>query len=462
MLVTHKTHRQIQIQNTLFLVLLLSITGALAWLSTRYSFEADWSESGRNTLSEASTAVLNQLEDPVSITSYATKDENIRHSVTTIIKRYQRHKSDLTLDFVNPDLVPDEIRTLGITLNGELMVEYQGRKENLKNITEQSITNALQRLARSGERWLIFLDGHGERKAHGKANHDLGNWVQQLEVKGFKTLSHTLAQKPQLPDNARVLVLAGPQVNLLPGEVKLIKQYVTDGGNLLWLTDPGDQHGLMPLAKTLGIRFEPGAIVDPTTQLLGIDDPRFALVANYATHDITKNIEALTLYPQAVGLKLIPPPGWTSHDLLRTETRSWSETGKISGSVKFDADSDVAGPFTIGIALSRKIPASDNQTSDSQSTSAQSATQRIVVIGDGDFLSNAYLGSGGNLKMGMNIINWLAHDDNFIDIPLKMTLDKNLQLSPVAQGVIGVGFLLVIPLTFAGAGFFVWRTRRKR
>jgi ABC-type uncharacterized transport system involved in gliding motility auxiliary subunit len=457
MLVTHKTHRQIRIQNIFFLVLLLSITGALAWLSTQYSFEADWSDSGRNTLSEASTSLLGQMDDPITITSYATEDENIRRSVTSIIKRYQRHKSDLTLVFVNPDLVPDEIRTLGIKLNGELLIEYQGRQENLKNINEQSVTNALQRLARSGERWLIFLDGHGERKAHGKANHDLSNWVQQLESKGFKTLSHTLAQKPQVPGNTRVLVLAGPQVNLLPGEVKLLKQYVTEGGNLLWLTDPGDQHGLIPLAKTLGIRFEPGTIVDPTTQMLGLNDPRFALVANYAAHDITKNIEALTLYPQAVGLKLIPPPGWTSHDLLRTETRSWSETGKISGSVQFNSDSDVAGPFTIGIALSRKMPASDTEP-----TGVQSVTQRIVVIGDGDFLSNAYLGSGGNLKMGMNVINWLAHDDNFIDIPLKMTPDKNLQLSPMAQGIIGIGFLFVIPLTFAGAGFFIWRIRRKR
>ena len=457
MLVTHKTHNQVRIQNAFFIVLLLSITGALAWLSTQYSFNADWSESGRNTLSEASTVLLNQLEDPVSITSYATEDEAIRRSVTSIIKRYQRHKTDLTLTFVNPDLVPDKIRTLGIKLNGELLIKYQGQQENLKNINEQSITNALQRLARSGERWLVFLDGHGERKAHGAANHDLGSWVQQLEAKGFKAQAHTLAQKPQLPENTRVLVLAGPQVNLLPGEVKLIKEYVTKGGNLLWLTDPGDQHGLTTLAKALGINFEPGTIVDPTTQMLGLNDPRFALVASYPTHDITKNIETLTLYPQAVGFKVTPPPGWTSHNLLSTDARSWSETGKIAGSLQFNSGSDVTGSLTIGIALTRKIPVADNQTASGKPT-----TQRIVVIGDGDFLSNAYLGNGGNLNMGLNVINWLSHDDNFIDIPLKVASDRSLQLSPLAQGIIGIGFLFVTPLTFAGAGFFVWWSRRKR
>ena len=30
------------------------------------------------------------------------------------------------------------------------------------------------------------------------------------------------------------------------------------------------------------------------------------------------------------------------------------------------------------------------------------------------------------------------------------------------QGIIGIGFLLMIPLSFAGAGFFVWWSRRKR
>jgi ABC-type uncharacterized transport system involved in gliding motility auxiliary subunit len=461
MLVTQKTHRQLRIQNTIFIVLVLSITGALAWLSTQYRFEADLTATGRNTLSESSTALLDQLKDPVSITSYATEDENIRRSVSSIIKRYQRHKSDLTLNFINPDLAPDEIRALGIKINGELLIKYQGRQETLKSISERDITNALQRLARKGERWLSFLDGHGERKPNGAANHDLGNWVLQLESRGFKTQAHTLAQNPQLPENSSVLVLAGPQVKLLPGEVKLIEQYVNDGGNLLWLTDPGDKHGLLPLANSLGISFEAGIIVDPTTQMLGLNDPRFTLVADYPKHEITSNIEALTLFPQAVGLKLIPPPGWTSHNLLRTESRSWSETDKIAGSIQFNKGKDIAGPFTIGFVLTRKIPLSNTQSTTPQ-TLAQTKTQRIVIIGDGDFLSNAYLGNGDNLKMGINIINWLAGDDNFIDIPVKMATDKSLQLSPMAQGAIGFGFLFIIPLTFAGAGLFIWWKRRKR
>lgn len=463
MLVTDKTKRQFKIQNTLFLVLLLSIMGVLAWLSTRYSYNADWTASGRNTLSKASISLLDKLKEPISITSYARDDQTVRRSVSDLVARYQRHKHDITLKFVNPDLVPDKVRELGISINGELIIEYQGRKENLKRLSEQGVTNTLQRLARSGERWLVFLDGHGERKPHGKANFDLGSWVQQLEVKGFKAERHNLAKIPRLPANTRVLVIAGPQVNLLPGEVKLITQYVKDGGNLLWLADPGDQHGLQPLAKALGLSFLPGMIVDPTTQALGVSDPRFALVSDYPSPDITGNLNTLTLFPQAVGLKEVPPVGWTSHNILRTEPRSWSETDKIAGSVRYDASHDIIGPLTLGVAMTRPKPstAATAQKSDHKSTH-QPPQQRVVVIGDGDFLSNAYLGNGGNLNLGVKLINWLAQDDEFIDIPVRITPDRQLQLSPVAQGVIGFGFLFVIPLVLAGGGVLLWWRRRKR
>jgi ABC-type uncharacterized transport system involved in gliding motility auxiliary subunit len=92
----------------------------------------------------------------------------------------------------------------------------------------------------------------------------------------------------------------------------------------------------------------------------------------------------------------------------------------------------------------------------------QKTQQRIVVVGDGDFLSNAYIGNVGNLDMGLRIVLWLIHEDRFIDIPAKTATDKNLQLTQTAVAVVGFGFLIIIPLLLIGTGFIIWRKRKQR
>ena len=447
MFVSGKTRRATRIQNALFLILFLALVGMLAWLSTRYTFTADWTASGRNTLSAASSGLLEQLDGPVNITAFATEDESVRHAIRDLLARYQRHKRDITLEFINPDLQPARVRELGIRVNGELLIEYQGRQEKLASLSEQSITNALQRLARSGERWLVFLEGHGERKPLGEANHDLGAWGKRLEEKGFKVQSMNLVSSPAIPDNTAVLVLAGPQTDLMPGEVALIQQFIEGGGNLLWLDDPGDPHGLQPLADTLGVHFVPGVIVDPTTQVLGISDPRLAIASTYPPHPVTRNFDVITLFPQAAGIKQELPAGWQGQAILVSAERSWSETGELSGQITIDDGQDTPGPLTLGVVMSR--------------ARGDVGEQRVAIIGDGDFLSNAYLGNGGNLALGMNLINWLSYDDRFIDIPVKVAPDRTLTFSPLAQGMIGLGWLVLLPLGLAATGAVIW-WRRKR
>lgn len=86
----------------------------------------------------------------------------------------------------------------------------------------------------------------------------------------------------------------------------------------------------------------------------------------------------------------------------------------------------------------------------------------MAVIGDGDFLSNTYLGNGGNLNLGINIINWLSRDDNLIAISATTAPDTQLNLSRNAALLIGFGFLFALPLALFAAGWMIWLKRRRR
>lgn len=441
----HSSKKQLQLQNLLFLILFLSIVGLLGWLSTQHTYQSDWTNNSRNTLSEASSKLLDTLQHPVEVTVFIRDSNPQRELIHTLLQRYQHHKSDFHLHYRNPDLDPQQVREQGITSEGEMVIRYGEKRENLKELSEQAITNVLYRLARSDERWIVFLSGHGERDPMGEANFHYGEWGNQLQQKGLRIHRSNLSALPEIPDNTSVLVIADPQTPLLPGEIAMVQLYLQQGGNLLWLreADQPANVSLQPLEQQLGISAQSGTLVDPTGQLLGITDPRFALVAEYPEHPITTSLASLTLFPQAGGIELVADSEWHSEPLLSTLPRSWIEKDEIIDQVDFNEGRDQAGPITLGVALSKE-------------------QQRVVVIHDADFLSNSYLGNGANLSLGLNILNWLSHDDSFIDIPAKSRPDSHLELSGAEQMIIGFGFIVIIPGLLLLCGVWIWLRRRKR
>jgi len=440
----------------LFALLLLIGAGALGFLGTHYRHTADWTAGGRASLSAQSRAVLGKLTGPVEIVSYANPQGDLRQTIAAFVQRYQQVKPDLSLRFVDPEQDPAKMRQLGITVNGALIVHYRGREERLDELSEDSLTNALERLTRSGEHLVAFVTGDGERLADGKGNSDLGTFMAQLEQRGMRAVPLNFSQVTAVPQGTDLVVLASPALPLPTGAVKALTDYLAGGGNLLWLTEPNPADpALKPLADALGIRVLPGVLVDGAGAALGLKDPRMIAVGAYPPQAITRGFALTTLFPQAAALAEADGSQWKIQPLLRSGPQSWTELQPIDdahpSTIRYDAASgELKGPLDFGFALSRLSPTPDK------------TQQRVVAIGDGDFLSNSFLGNGGNRALGERIFDWLLGDDVLVDLPPRGAPDRTLTLSQGGLDTLSIGFIAGVPLLLLVIGGLVaWRRRRR-
>lgn len=449
MAILSKSRLQSRWKNGLSVILLLILAGILGYLSLVFRTQWDISQNNRNSLSQTSIDLLRKLDAPLHVTVFATQQDlqlgDIRGIISNFISVYQRIKPDITLDFIDPVEQPQQAQDAGVKLNGEIVISFKDRKERLATINEQAFSNALVRLTRTGKKQLFVLAGHGERKMDGIAQRDMGNFNKKLLETGFESKPFKFTEQSKIPDTG-ILVIASPQFDLLAGEVKQILDYLARGGNLLWLVDTGSLNGLQPLAEKLGVVFTPGVVIDPQAERLRVPST-FALGTLYSAHAVTENFDYITIFPFARQLIPEADTDWHSVTLAEVAPQGWVETGPLEGEISFDEENDVAGPVGVAVALNRVI---------------EDHEQRVVVVGSGHFLANAYLGNGGNLDLGLNMLNWLAGDEAFISIQPRATIDSQLELSELQLTLIATGFLIILPLVFLVSGIVIsWRRKHR-
>ncbi|MEW8507622.1 MAG: GldG family protein [Candidatus Thiodiazotropha sp.] len=436
-----------RLNDLLFHLLMVIIVVLVAWLSNRFDLQWDWTQRGGNSLNPISIEILQRIPEQLTVTAYVGETAKLRDRIKRFVARYQNHKPNLELIFIDPLRRPDETRRQGISLSGEILLSYEKREERIQKVDEEQFTNAILRLSRENTHWIAGLTGHGERDLSGRANHDLGEFGKSLKQQGYQIAGLDLATTHAPPDNTALLLIATPLRPLLSGEVERLSAYIGRGGNLLLMSDPDNWIMGDLMQRLFSIEQLPGTVVDASVKALGIDNPAIAVVPEYTDHDATKGFNLLTLFPQAAALSAADERGWQITPLLRTLENSWNETGPLSGEIAHDPLADeVAGPLTIGIALSRQLDGKE---------------QRIVVIGDGDFLANSYLNNAGNLDLGLFLCRWLVGDDQMVGIPAPQAGDRELHLSKLAIGTIGLGSLILLPLLLLSTGALVaWRRNR--
>jgi ABC-type uncharacterized transport system involved in gliding motility auxiliary subunit len=454
---------QMLAQSWFFVALFVCLIILLGYLSSQYHVAKDITQANRNILTQGSVNIVKAMKGPINVTVFATNDDanrgdTFRKGMVDFMARYQREKKDVYLKFINPSAEPKLAQEANIKEDGEVVVEYNKRTEHISPpIAEQEMTNLLVRLARTNNQPIMYLDSHGERNLQGVKNNDLGEFGKVLESKGYKFANVNLMLAQAVPNNGSMLVIAGPQIAVNSVESKKIKTYLENGGNLLWLLDNDNLQGLQEVADYIGMSVSKGIVVDMSAAEYKYD-AKNAFSSAYGDHAITRTFQYGTMYPEAheIDAKASYDFGWKVSRLVDVAQKGWLETDPlVSGGnkqkVTFDSKKDKPGPINIGVALEREYGKKG---------------QRVIVMGNANFLSNTYITTFGNMDFGVNMVNWLSGDDSLISIQPMPLKDINVKIpsddtSRLVAWMVFHSFQYFIPVALFIAGFWFWWKRRK-
>lgn len=455
------------------IVVVLGILVAINYLASRHNKRWDLTAARQFTLSDQTTRILRELERPIQMRVYArTNDfERFRQQLA----EYQYHSGQVNVEYIDVERDPRRAAQDEVQFAGTVVVEYDGRKERVTSTTEQDITNAIIKAVQGVQHKVYFVQGHGERSMEGTDRAGLSTIVSALGTDNYGTEALVLAQQQAVPEDASVLVIAGPRTDFFPAELDMLRAYLAKGGKVFFLLDPPERPdappltGIIGLLKEWGIEVGDNIVVDTSGmgQLIGTD-VSVPVAARYENHPITERFNLLTAYPLARSVSAMSggADGRFAQNLVMTSPRSWAESDikrlLTAGEVAMDVDGgDVAGPVSLAAAVS--APATDVDTPAEGSTDGQPPSPpqaRVAAFGDSDFATNGWLEIPGNRDLFLNTVSWLAQQENLIAIRARDPEDRRITLTADQQTRIFWLTIFIIPGLILAMGVHVWWRRR--
>jgi ABC-type uncharacterized transport system involved in gliding motility auxiliary subunit len=464
------------------IVVVLGLLVAVNYLSNRRNTRWDLTENQQYSLSEQTVGLLTDLETPVTFLVFDQAGNFDRFR--TRLEEYTYHSPQVSVEYIDADRQPVRAREYAIEAYGTVVIEYMDRTERVTSDTEQDLTNGLIKVLTGEQKKVYFVQGHGERDMADTERTGYSTVAEALGRDNYATESIVLAQRQSVPEDAVVLVIAGPTTDLLQPEADMVARYLDQGGHVLVLLDPletGDRAmpALEALLRAWAVDAGSNVVVDVSGvgQLLGTD-ATVPVAASYPQHAVTAGFNLLTAYPMA---RSIDPgtsdaTGRVAQSIIQTGQQSWAETDIATlvdgGEIEMDAGTDRQGPISIGVAVTAPVEAPEtpadadaSDTTDSDADAADDARRpesRLVAIGDSDFAANYALGISGNRDLFMNAVSWLAQQENLIAIRPREASDRRLTLTAGGTSLLLWISLVFVPAGVMGAGVYTWWRRRAR
>ncbi|MDP4180004.1 MAG: GldG family protein [Bacillota bacterium] len=426
------------------------------------------------TLNKTSVEFVKKLTKEVTVyglydnTKTDTGDQN--SLVNELLKQYQNASSKVKVKFVDPDkdpailtqLDPQKTKTFN---KGDLVVAC-GKKFDIipstsftstqqtqmgndnSLVVENYITTAIKRVSADKTPTIYFTTGHKERAFQTE--------YQQikmfLEGGNFYTKDLDLQTAPRVPDDAELVFVLAPKIDLLPDEAKKLNDYLDKGGKMFFAFDPVIPNQNMPtfekVLSNYNITLDYDKVAEGDKDKFKEGDPSNIMVS----------LESNALFgdvPQGQNLS-INMPNSRSINILKTKKEGLDIVSLLKTSDKaigVQADrskgKDINGPLDLAVAAEYQGGTEDS---------------RVVVIGNATVFSDASLVQQNANSLATSVFSvfmqWLIQNKDDMGIPPKSLNFESINVSQSSANIFAIILIGIIPLIIFGLGTFVWLRRR--
>lgn len=454
----------------LIVALAFSWLVALNYVATQRNVEWDARTIKELVPSDNALHVARIVSEEVTVSIFFPPANEVGEQVEAYFRRLAAANPLLKFERLDQEMVPARAKDLRARKNGmvvfskgdarqyiELDDDAERARSKLKKL-DSSVQEKLAKISQERKK-AYFTIGHGERLTFPKAGDPPGmkDFAEALKSLNYEVENLGIQQgfSNGVPEDATLVVVAGPTSGFVEAEVNALIAYIQRGGSLILLFDPEIEHdpGLGRLTDLLGLEvdFTPLAHDQKYVEYAKSKTDRHVIFTNRSTaHDATRTLSKLgekvaTVFPKTGSIALkenMPPPaqgGPRTTITMRTFVGTWQDR---DGDLEHTPGEEKKDIFQLTAAA--ELPAPEG--------SDKKHGGRALVAADADLLSDMMLRfSMGNQQWALDGLKWL---EDTVDAPAEAPVPEDLPVMHTKDEnrVWFYGTILGIPLAVLGLG----------
>ncbi len=450
--------------NSLAYCLFVSLSAVFLYLiAANNSQPWDITRNQMHTLSPQTRAFLDTLESPIEIAVFADAADQVE--LRRFLALYERHSPLIRTGVFDSEADVSAAREFGpVVVPGDAFATIHGpegvlRREKFslkagERLIENRMTNALLRVESGSDDRVYFAQGKGMRPVESDPNRPkdqpdlaLGEFARMVRDAGMQIAGLNLTGLRDIPEDAAVVILPAPTVDLLEAELEVLIDYLDEGGAVMIFAEPQvaarSLENYERLITRVGVVAPNSVLIDPLST-----PPRIVHAGMAGGHVIARNLGNTSLrfdFTRPVEASPDASLGGGSADvLIVTRPEVWAEDARVLLARQGQAEvpADPARVRSHGLAVASTYPTPGGQRGE---------MARAVVFGDVDFAGNALIDLTDARVLLLHSVNWLGAREERIQVPPRLAEASVLVLTQGRYWTI-MGTLLLIGLVLLVGG----------